>query len=206
MKPPISLGDDQLTDYSNHHLKYELDMLIWTTGIMRTLGAECKKNPITWSLNNSLLNSYSMHARNLIDFLYLRSFGRDRDTDIIVQDFIDQDLLKGKLPAISPILKEAKIKADKQVAHLTTNRVEYEKKGKEWKFVEIAIEIYNRFSAISALFPSNKTGKDFLELISNDILIVPYIQVISVKDDSSKEIGTTIRLGSRDELGSLQSK
>lgn len=80
MKPPISLNDDQLKEYSNHHLKYELDMLIWTTGILSTLGAVKKQSPIPMTLNNAIINSYSMHARNLIDFLYLRSLGGDRKT------------------------------------------------------------------------------------------------------------------------------
>ncbi len=203
MKPPISLNDDQLKEYSNHHLKYEIDMLIWTTGILSTLGAVKKQSPIPLTINNAIMNSYSMHARNLIDFLYLRSLGRDRKTDIIVEDFIDQDVLIGKLPDISPILEEAIVKADKQVAHLTTNRIEYEESGKEWRFVEIAIEISKRFFAISVLFPSDKTGEDFLELISKEKLIVPFIRVLPVEDASSNEIGTTIRLGSTDELGSL---
>ena len=199
----IALSDEELKDYSDHHLKYELDMLIWCTGFLSPLADVKNAGHIPWAANNAVMNSYSMHARNLIDFLYLRSLGKDRNTDVIVEDFIEPSKLAEGLPPMPPLLAEAKRKADKQVAHLTTDRIQFEEAGKEWRFIEIALDIARTFNAISGLFPPERTGDAFLTLIYDDRLIVPFIRAKVVQNEQSQNIGITLRLGTQDKFNAL---
>lgn len=203
MKAPYSIADKELKDYSDQHLKYELDMLIWCTGLLLPLIDVKGNGYIPWAVNNAVMNSYSIHARNLIDFLYLRSLGKDRKTDIIVEDFIEPSKLAENLPPISPLLEETKRKADKQVAHLTTDRIQFEEKGKEWKFVEIAFKILNTFNKISTLFPPERTGDTFFSLISNKQLIVPLVKAEVVQNKQFTYIGVTMRLVTNDDPNSI---
>ena len=181
-------------------------MLIWCTGFLASLTKVAKTEHIPWATNNAIMNSYSMHARNLIDFLYLRSLRKDRSTDIIVEDFITFPNLTDILPEISFLLQEAKHKADKQVAHLTTVRIQFEESGKEWKFVDIAQDIIRGFNTISNLFPLERTGSAFLALISDKHLIVPFLQTAVIQNEQARNIGVTIRLGTRESLMILSSK
>jgi len=73
MKPPNSLSDIQLLQYADEHLQYEIDMLIWSAGILAFLAKHTGEGYLPWAINNGLLNSYALHARNLINFLYSQS-------------------------------------------------------------------------------------------------------------------------------------
>jgi hypothetical protein len=176
MKPPESLSNEELAEYADHHITYELEMLRWTTAVMGSLAPAREEGQLAWACNNAFLNSFSMHARNLIDFLYLRSFGRDRPTDIIIQDYIDEGALAHHLPPITPLLRQAKRKADKQAAHLTLDRLSYEKSGKEWSFVQIVADIMGAFRAIAPLFPETRTTESFRQLISQPHFLIPAVR------------------------------
>jgi hypothetical protein len=176
MKPPKSLSDEELMDYADHHIIYELEMLRWTTAVMGSLAPVREEGQLAWACNNALLNSFSIHARNLIDFLYLRSLGGDRPTDIIVQDYIDEETLTHHLPPITSLLRQAKRKADKQAVHLTLDRVAYEKSGKEWSFVQIVADIMGAFRAIAPVFPETRTSESFRQLISQPRFLIPDVR------------------------------
>jgi hypothetical protein len=165
MKLPNSLSDQELLTYADEHIDYEINMLVRTVAIMGSLVAVVEKGDIAKTCNNAFLSSFSMHARNLIDFLYLRSLRKDRPTDIIVQDYIDEISLVNHLPPITPLLEQTKTKADKQVAHLTFDRIAYEKSGKGWNFVQIATDIMKAFRAIAPVFPEARVSDSFLRLI-----------------------------------------
>ena len=71
--------------------------------------------------------------RNLIDFLYSRSKRKDKPTDIVIEDYADEATIAQHLLPITPLLDSAIIKAHKQVAHITKERVDFEREGKEWR-------------------------------------------------------------------------
>jgi adenine-specific DNA-methyltransferase len=54
-------------------LQYEINMLTMSVGILAYLGTHNNTSPIPWVINNGILNTFAIHARNLIDFLYSRS-------------------------------------------------------------------------------------------------------------------------------------
>lgn len=198
MKTPYSLSDSELREYSDHHLKYELEMLLWCTAILNSLAETRKAGALPLAINNAVMNSFSMHARNLIDFLYLRSLGKDRGEDIIIEDFIELSQLANCLPVMTPLLEEAKHKTDKQVAHLSKNRIQYEQVGKEWMVSDIVLDLIKAFHATSGRFPPERTGESFLALISKDHLLMPLIQSVPLQDEKARNKGIEISLGKGD--------
>ena len=93
-------------------------------------------------LYNALIESFAVHLRNLIDFLYEEKTEAKPDW-IFAQDYFSdpQEWILAR-PDKSEILKKAEIKAHKQVAHLTYVR----RKKEPWRFIEIMDEIYRPLS------------------------------------------------------------
>lgn len=182
MKSPFQLSDKELNSYSDGHLKYELDMLIWSAGILATLGTVSDKGLLPWAINNSVLESFAIHARNLVDFLYARSRNKDRKSDLVIEDYIDTETLAKVMPKITPLLEQAITKSNKQVAHLTIERIDYEREGKAWSFIDVAREILAVFQLLAPYFPEEKTGASFRELISNSQMTVPFVRSLVVSD------------------------
>jgi hypothetical protein len=191
MKLPRSLSDGELRDYADHHLKYEIEMLVWASGIMATLGTFREEGPLAWACNNALLNTFALHSRNLIDFLYLGASDKGRATDVIVQDYVDQKTLSKYLPPITPLLQQAKKKADKQAAHLTTDRIQYAKSGKGWKFIEIAKDIMKAFRAIAPVLPENRVSDPLKRRISQSDLFIPQVAINVTRSVEGWPIGIT---------------
>ena len=90
-------------------------------------------------LLNALLESFVIHLRALIDFLYS---DRPREDDVIAEDYFlnADDWIKFR-PEQSEVLKLAKRRAGKEIAHLTYARLDVTAETKPWPFVEIANEI-----------------------------------------------------------------
>jgi hypothetical protein len=189
MKPPNSLSDSDLKNYAEEHLQYEVEMLTWSAGILASLVQRKNLNPLPWAINNGLLNTFAIHARNLTDFLYSRSKGKDSPTDIIIQDYVDMEDITGHLIPISPILEEVKIKANKQVAHLTMERINYEKLGKQWNFIEILRQIKGAFASITPYIPSQKMSKKLKEILSASSFKIPIIDIADTELPNGRENG-----------------
>jgi hypothetical protein len=181
MKLPNRLPDDDLKDYAEKHLQYEVDMLTWSAGILAFLARQNNKGYLSWTINNGLLNTFAIHARNLIDFLYSRSRGKDYPTDIIIQDYASDSDVSSHLIGISPLLEEALIKANKQVAHLSMERIDYENTGKEWKFIEVSKHIRQSLASIAPYIPASKMSLGLREKLSVSDIKIPVVD-ITVKD------------------------
>lgn len=115
--------------------KYEIDMFRET---YRALSSRTEFSPF-W--NNLLVESLALHTRVLIDFFYCDS--KEHNDDVIAQDLlpshINWDTLRPKLPGV---LNEAKKKTNKQLAHLSTDRIILKKQGqKGWKTLDILNEM-----------------------------------------------------------------
>ena len=153
MRDAKSLSDSELLKYANEHLQYEIDLLTWSAGILASLASHIDKGQLPRAIRNSILESFALHARNLIDFLYTPA---KYPTDVALENFVDAGPIACFLPAISSLLEEARTKANKQAAHLTTDRIEYERAGKEWRYLEIANQILKAFASIAPHIPSGK--------------------------------------------------
>ena len=194
MKPPHSLSDVQLRDYADEHLQYELDMLRWSATILGYLSPHASRGPLAWAINNGLLNTFATHARNLINFLYSRSSGRDRPSDIIIEDYLSQNSSSAPIPPIPALLKEALTKAGKQVAHLTKERIDYEKAGKEWRFGDITNEILTVLVQVAPRISAAKLSDKLRARFLNPGRSIPIIDVSILPSPSGADTVLTLRL------------
>ena len=119
------LSDAELTEYSKKHILYEIHMLAGSANLM-ACDVAAGDPGLEWALGNSRVESFAIHTRNLVDFLYPR---HPCDTDVTAAAF----LLDGT--ALRPMTQElhtARRRADKEVAHLTTSRRDDGDPGKLW--------------------------------------------------------------------------
>lgn len=134
-------------------LAYEIDMFRKTCRIFFS----GDRRPLFW--HNLLIESLALHTRVLIDFFYCDI--KKYDDDIIAQDLLSPNIIWSELrPQLSEILKEAKEKADKQLAHLSKVRITLEKEGRKgWKI----FDIFNEMNRIIEYFYQNTTHQPWTE-------------------------------------------
>jgi len=136
--PSRPFSDPYLLAYSVDHVEYEFDMLLWLGAVLSKprridgLRAEATR------LNNSLIEAFAVHARNVIEFLYPDTV---RSTDVIAADFFETDAWVELRPAISATLKLARVRANKEIAHLTTNRISGNPPEKSWNVASLMTEL-----------------------------------------------------------------
>ncbi len=144
--------DDTLREASEH-LYYEVWML---TSLANGIGSEIAgQGPIA----NALLESFVIHVRGIMDFLYSDN---PKPDDVIAEDYFESSdkwpLIRPKLTAL---LKTAKKRAGKEVAHLTYARLEVTLETKPWPFIQIATEISRVMSIFLEKVPKSKLGKQW---------------------------------------------
>jgi hypothetical protein len=128
-----------LSTYSDEHLFYECDMFFWLAqvcGSGATLGAPTAADATRMS--NVLIEGFAVHLRNVIDFLYL---DRPQKTDIVAADFCTPGTWVTVRPSISQTLETARGRANKEIAHLSTQRIAGSAPGKAWAFKLLASEL-----------------------------------------------------------------
>lgn len=119
---------------ASEHVKYELEML--TAALSFLSNGPDETNPHTW---NAYLESFVIHIRSVIDFLYPPT-NRQPD-DILAEEYVtDVAQWNRDRPAKTNLLRDAKKKADKQVAHLTYVRVGADK---DWNWKAIWSDLEN---------------------------------------------------------------
>jgi hypothetical protein len=121
------------------HVNYEVYML-GKTAQMLTI-------PISAAgpLHDAVLESFSFHARVLLDFFFSE---HPRDDDLVAGDYFDDPsrwvAARGELPIE---LVQVKDRVGKEVAHLTLGRLRVE--DKRWHFLAIAralSEVFERYT------------------------------------------------------------
>lgn len=132
------------------HLIYEIEMLKGTC-----LALESGFFP-PGLLQNALIESFAMHARNLVYFLDAE---RPYKSDILADDFLLEPStwhsIKGSIPpSIQPVLD----RTNKEVAHLTYDRLGVRDEAKSWDCSAILDAITERFECWRRLVPPGITG------------------------------------------------
>jgi len=188
------LTDIELKNYAENHIRYEHEMLLWSARILAFLGKVKVRGFIAWTIKNALLNTFGIHARNLTLFLYPGN--SKQPTDVAIDNYISSTDLINNLTPISKNLEKVKEKANKQVAHLTTNRIEYEKKGKEWEFLKIANEIKTIFAKIASCIPGEKISNEFKRTLADVKFESPIIEAKIVENQKEIPIGLEIKIES----------
>jgi hypothetical protein len=99
-------------------------------------------------LSNALIESFVVHLRNVTNFLYL---DKPKATDVVAADSFDPGVWTSLRPAISATLKNARVRANKEVAHLTTDRISGSPPRKAWDFGGLGTEM----RSLTRLFVKN---------------------------------------------------
>lgn len=132
--------DSYLLAYSAEHVVYEIDMFLGLavmlgqrsrSGSARAIGDEKR-------MNNALLEAYGLHLRLLVDFLFCEV---PKPTDVIAEDYCAAEEWKSARPDISESLSDARSRANKEFAHLTTARISGVDPKKEWDLVALTNEV-----------------------------------------------------------------
>ena len=151
--PPAPLSDPtRLAAYSAEHLAYEVRVLFLAIGSGRaTLGSNHQS--LLVFLKNARVEAFANHLRNLVCFLYPDQFTVMRD-DVCAHHFIDAaDALQAWTSArgaLSDTLRNAKARADKEMAHLTTQRLEPSDAGRDWDMIALGDEVRTVLKAFVA--------------------------------------------------------
>jgi hypothetical protein len=112
------------------------------------------------------VESFAVHVRNLVDFFYAQ---QPRADDVIAEDFVADAVQWSAIrPEMSAVLRRAKQRADKEIAHLTYARLDVAREVKPWPFVEICGEI----TAVLQLFARN-VERDRLDQCFEELLRPP---------------------------------
>lgn len=165
--PPARPFCDQfLADYSKDHVAYEITMFFKTQAAFVNNGIVPTSQNLQQRqfLSNLLTESYASHLRNLIDFLYPRG-GKPQPSDIVAEDYCTVGIWVATAPTISPLLKESRKRADKEVAHLTTSRISGTPTHKHWNDLQHVAEI----KTLLNLFQKTADPKR-LDPIINDLI------------------------------------
>lgn len=146
---------EELREASNH-LHYEIWMLTsLANGIASGIPGQ---GPIA----NALLESFVIHVRAVMDFLYA---DKPQVDDVIAEDFFDTpDQWTKMRSALSELLSQAKRRAGKEVAHLTYARLDVTPETKPWPFVQITNEISTVIKTFIENVPKNKLGSQWQPL------------------------------------------
>jgi len=139
ISPERPFSDAYLMSYSEEHVFYEFDMFLWLAQVCgrgTTLAAPSQAD--TARLSNVLIEAFVVHLRNVIDFLYLE---KPKKTDVIAADFFAPGAWERLHPLISAALESARVRANKEIAHLTTDRFTSSPPAKAWDFTALAAEL-----------------------------------------------------------------
>ena len=135
-----------LVDFADEHLLYEAWMFVTARSIL----AMCATSSIPMNMATEVC---VLHLRNLIDFFYLNS---PKPDDVVAESYVSA--WKAMCPPITTGLETARVRANKEMAHLTTKRIAGSHKDKEWDFGAISSElrpaVMEFLNHVDAAFPA----------------------------------------------------
>jgi hypothetical protein len=106
-------------------------------------------------LTNALVESFVIHVRGLIEFLY--SDTRKRKDDGIAADLVRDaaawTAVRGKLP---DDLAEVKKRADKEIAHITFSRKRLSQQAQDWGIGDVYVSITRVLAQFVPLVPEDR--------------------------------------------------
>ena len=132
--------DEYLLTYSGEHIAYEVDMFFFTVEVRRrpSFSSILSTSEDPGRVNNAFIESFVVHFRNVIDFLYIDN---PRPTDIVASDFFDPATWESIRPLMTSALDSARRRANKELGHLTTDRIPGAHPEKIWDFDGLANEL-----------------------------------------------------------------
>jgi hypothetical protein len=123
------LSNPGLIAYSKEHVLYEISMLV-ECGHLLARSFQSESVDLARVLRNVVVESFAIHLRNLVDFLYPGKYVHN--TDVLADHFFPHEKRPAAFPSLPPELQTARQRAHKQVSHLTTGRLKEGDPGKGW--------------------------------------------------------------------------
>ena len=179
----------ELFFFSDEHLRYEILMFFAASQKMaeyvRSPGpsATSTDTPMrvlsslaepSWFLRMATIEAFVMHLRALIGFLYPDEV-RPRDDDVVAHDFLaepgpggpsqEERWLEAR-QAMSDGLRAAKRRADKELAHLTSERLAGVPETKRWPVEELAKELVRALATFRECADPERLGDEIRTLLS----------------------------------------
>jgi len=127
---------------------YELRMFLVATDALQD--AAVRSNP---RMNNVILESALMHARNLLDFFCGKESEKD---DIVASHFVRNPDGTPWTSSKLAFLSSCKTDINKALSHLTYKRVEFKP---TWQITRIRREIEDAYADFTVLLPANNRTK-----------------------------------------------
>jgi hypothetical protein len=126
-----------------NHLWYEVRMLraVATELAAAPMASITQPVPslVTWAQTNALVEAMALHARNLIDFFYTPARW---PTDVVADDLVaNVAAWTNARPPKTALLIAAKPQADKQVSHLTYDRVGLAIHDRTWLYADLVADL-----------------------------------------------------------------
>jgi hypothetical protein len=100
---------------------------------------------------------FLLHTRTLRDFfLRSRPLSKNAETDILAEDFFDTPGQWTKPTCIYLTEPRTKERLDRALAHVTYDRIDYARTGKNWRTSLIAAELDGAWSAFIGALPTDR--------------------------------------------------
>jgi len=145
----IKRSEDELRGASDH-LYYEIQML---QGTMKLLATGAIGQSL---LSNALIESFTVHARALIHFLYPSK--HPHPTDVLAEDFFKAGEWEEKRPVEPEIFIAVRGRVNKEIAHLTYDRQLVKPELKGWNFVTLGNSILEIMQVFIGAIPKQLLG------------------------------------------------
>lgn len=138
---------------TDEELREIAGILLYEKGMMFYTASSLASEQTDHLLRNALLESFVIHARNLIAFIWSESSNSD---DVLAEDFFpDPQNWRSARPEMSTLLSESKRRVNKLAAHLTYTRLSISGAQKVWRFIDIARELQTVFELFVQSAPQN---------------------------------------------------
>lgn len=153
------MNNVELIKYSEEHIFYEIEMFYLSA--IEELPKESK------FYSNIIIESFVIHLRNLITFLYPTS--HKENTDVCAEDFfLNKKEWINICPLISDSLNDYRIRANKEMGHLTLSRIYgILDSKKSWARNIIVKEIFVLLKLFCDNADKNKLNKNVVTIVSN---------------------------------------
>lgn len=143
-----TVDQESLKKIAYEHISYEIQMFTATI-------ARLHKGELDQDEHNAILESFLIHARCLLDFLYQTE--KPRKDDVVATDFFENPAeLQSKLPPLPPVSSFLKQRTGKEIAHLTYGRLDITKEQKQWKIGDIHDQLAMAMAIFFECLPDHK--------------------------------------------------
>jgi hypothetical protein len=122
-RPISEFSVQELQVYAHNHVRWEVYLVVLAEREVRAVGEGFSDTPIDFAFE-----AFAIHLRTLLHFFHPR--GSPRPTDVLARHFFEVPD-RWQPDPLSDLLLEGWNKANKQVAHLTTDRAD-DPKRRHW--------------------------------------------------------------------------